>query len=101
MKNPNLKTIKVLGPDGKEHAHPLIDEKEMRRRIMAEANFKGCAVEMQMIFNKFDNLLKGCTNKQEAEAIGTMGVLEISELLDSKNVGVGGSLTVNGKTLIK
>lgn len=96
-----MKTIKMIDANGNEVVKPLVDEKEYRKRLMQEANFLGCLPELKMIFDKYDKMLRICKNKQESEAIATMGILEISKLLDSKNVGAGGSVIVNNKTLIK
>lgn len=79
----------------------LVDEKEYRKRLLAEARFKGCEIEMLQIFNKYDTLLRNCGNMQEAKAIGAMGVMEVSNLLDGKDVGKGGSLIIDGKVAIE
>lgn len=78
----------------------LVDEVEYRKRLLNEARFKGCETEMLQIFAKYDTLLRNCGNAQEAKAIGSMGVMEISYLLDSKDVGAGGSLIIDGKVAI-
>jgi len=96
-----MKTINVIDINGEQKTVPLVDEKEYRKRLLGEARFKGCEIEMRMIFDKFDKMLLTCRNKQEAEAIGAMGVMEISKLLDSTDVGVGGALLINNKVAIK
>lgn len=88
----------VLGVDGLQH--PLVEEDEYRKRLMQEARFKGCEIELRMIFDKYDRILRNCHNAKEAKDIGILGVMEVSALLDSKDVGVGGSLVVDGKVIL-
>lgn len=78
----------------------MMDEKTYRFRLMEEAKHKGCAKELQQLFDKFDALLRNCTNQQEREHIGMLGVLEVSKLIDGGYVGKGGSLIVNGQVII-
>lgn len=75
---------------------PLVEEDEYRKRILAEARFKGCEIEILKIFEKYDTILRNCGNAQEAKAIATMGVMEVSDMLDGKDLGHGGSLIVDG-----
>lgn len=95
-----MKTINVIDINGEQKTVPLVDEKEYRKRLLGEARFKGCEIEMRMIFDKFDKMLRTCSNDEEKKAIGAMGVMEISKLLDSKDVGAGGSLIINNKVII-
>lgn len=55
--------------------------------------------ELLCLFDKYDNLLKTCRDDKERKAIGSMGVIEVSKLLDNGEVGFGGSLTVNGSVI--
>jgi hypothetical protein len=41
-------------------------------------------------------MLKNCKTDTERRAIGSMGVIAISKLLDDGEVGFGGSLKVDG-----
>ena len=77
----------------------IMPEQTYRFRLMEEAKYKGCAKEHQIIFDKYDRLLRNCTNQTEAQHIGMLGVLEVSNLLDNGYVGKGGSLTVNGQII--
>lgn len=96
MKNKNAKYI--TDHNGKKAV--LVDEKEYRKRLLAEARFKGCEIELLQIFDKYDLLLRTCKNMKEAKDIGVLGVMEVSSLLDSKDVGKGGSLIIDGKVVI-
>lgn len=79
---------------------PLVEEPEYRKRLLQEARFKGCEIELRMIFDKYDRILRNCKNAQEAKDIGALGVMEVSNLLDSKDVGQGGTLVIDGKIAI-
>ena len=77
-----------------------MDEKTYRFRLREEAKYNGCEKELLQLFDKFDALLRNCTNAQEAAQIGTLGVLEVSKLLDGGHVGAGGSLVINGQVIL-
>lgn len=86
--NGNIKEVKVL------------NERQYRTNLIREAKIKGCEKELRLVFEKYDNLLRNCTNSQEREHIGMLGVLEVSRLLDNGHVGKGGCVTVNGQVII-
>lgn len=86
--NGNTKEVKVM------------DEKQYRTNLIREAKIKGCEKELRLVFEKYDNLLRNCSNAKEREHIGMLGVLEVSKLLDNGNVGKGGSVTVNGQVIL-
>ncbi len=77
----------------------MMDEKTYRHKLILEARYKGCEKELLQLFDKFDKLLRNCTNAQEAAQIGTLGVIEVSNLIDNGHVGTGGSLVVNGQVI--
>jgi hypothetical protein len=79
----------------------IVDEATYRKNLLNEAKIQGCERELLHIFNKYDMLLRNCTNDLERKHIGMLGVLELSKLLDNGNVGEGGSLIVNGETIIE
>jgi hypothetical protein len=83
--------------DGK----PIIPEREFRQILMEEAKFKGaeCAIGLQMLFDKWDRLMKSCTNPDERLAMSKLGIKEISDYMDGKYLGYGGNLTVNGEVI--
>ncbi len=72
-----------------------VTEKEMRNRVIKMAKLLGCVPEVETIFNKYDNLLKGCTNPTERYQIGLAGVSELHTLM-----GMRGALIVNGQIII-
>lgn len=57
--------------------------------------------ELIRLFDKYDALMKNCRSNAERQAIATMGVMEVSQLLDNGEVGIGGSITVNGQTILE
>ena len=57
----------------------------------------GYEQEVLCLFDKYDTLLKNCKTDQERRAVGSMGVVAISRLLDDNSPQfVGGSLTIEG-----
>ncbi len=72
----------------------IAPEDLFRKKILARARYIGVETEVRQIFDKYDLLLKNCTNQQEREAIGVLGVTELSKYLDCT------SLTVNGKVIV-
>lgn len=75
----------------------IMNEKQYRLKLLGEARLKGCEKEMLILFDKYDKLMRNCTNIQERENIGKLGILEIHNLLDDGHVGIGGELTINGQ----
>lgn len=94
-----MKKKKLINMNGEEVY--IVDERAYRESLIREARFKGCETEMKIIFDKYDRLLRNCTNMKEAEQIGTLGVMEISNLLDGGDVGIGGALIINNKEVTK
>ncbi len=83
----------IIDPSKNELLDPntkIAPEDETRKRIIARAIYMGCGEEVKAIIKKYDNLLKNCTNDKEREAIGILGVTELSKYMDCT------SLTVNG-----
>lgn len=79
----------------------ILDEKTFRHNLMNEARAKGCEKELILLFQKFDKLIRTCTNPIEREHIAKLGVIEVHKLIDNGYVGKGGSLVINGETVIK
>lgn len=76
-------------------------ESDYRLQLRNVAHHLGCETELLQIFDKFDGLLRNCKNAQEAKAISTLGVIEVSKLLDNGNIGIGGSVTVDGNVVLE
>lgn len=74
----------------------ILPEKETRHRIMLHAKRVGCEKEMKMIFDKYDRLLRNCSNEKERNDMAQCAIFEIYDTL-----GRGGELYVNGQLVYK
>lgn len=70
-------------------------EKEMRRDILATAKRLGCDHEAKKIFDRYDSLIKKCTNEKEKKDMAVMGIAELHRLF-----GCRGALIINGQVVI-
>ncbi len=61
----------------------ILSEYETRKNMLEIARMLGCEGDVIEIFNKYDVLLKNCSNVQERHAISLMGNQEIHRLLSS------------------
>lgn len=75
-------------------AKKIKTEKESREQLLGWAREYGAEERLLKIFNRFDDLLKGCKHPAEREALQVMGNLEIHNFF-----GGQGALTVDGKTV--
>lgn len=73
----------------------ITPEKKFRKHILIMAKNLGCYMEIKQIMEKYDNILKNCTNELERKQIGTMGIAEIH-----KYFFLRGALVVNGELII-
>jgi CTP-dependent riboflavin kinase len=74
----------------------VMSEKETRRKLLQHAREVGCEGDMIKILDKYDNLLRNCTNDKERKDISSLGAYEVYRLL-----GGGGELYVNGQLVAK
>lgn len=72
----------------------IMSEKETRRKLMNRAKELNIEYDMKMLLDKFDNLLKKCTNQKERDDIAKLGAYEVYALLDK-----GGKLYVNNELI--
>lgn len=70
-------------------------EAESRKNLLNTAAKLGCQHEVQQILNKYDKLLKNCTNQNEYKQIAILGLVELHKFL-----GCSGSLVVNGQEIL-
>lgn len=70
----------------------VLKEQETRKRILSDARRLGCEKEMRILFEKYDNLMRNCTNDKERADMGKLGAYEVYKLL-----GGGGKLYVDGQ----
>lgn len=70
-------------------------EKETRVKLFKVAKQLGCDNELRQIFNRYDQLLKNCTNLQERKSISVMANVEVHRLFNFKN-----PLILDGKEIL-
>lgn len=87
--------------DHNGQAATVVDESEFRKKLLFTAREMGCEKEILQVFDKYDLLLRNCTNAQEAKAIAHMGVMEVSYIMDNHDVGKNGALIIDGKVAIE
>jgi hypothetical protein len=73
----------------------VANEMQMRRGILATARVWGCEKDILKIFDRYDRLLKNCTNPVERYQIGVMGAAEVHKFL-----GCRGALVVDGVEIL-
>lgn len=73
----------------------VASEKEFRQSLLALGRKFHCEEDIKRILNRYDNLLKKCTNENEAKAIKIMGITELHKFLNCK-----GALVVNGQEIL-
>ena len=96
IKNLTVEDVSIDAKNTNNLSNKVVNEKETRRRFLANAKKMGCEKEMFMLLTKYDNLLRNCTNEKERSDISKLGVLEVYRLL-----GGGGELYVNGQLVAK
>ena len=57
-------------------------EHEYRSNLIGLAKSMGCEEDLKQIFNKYDGLLKNCTNIQERKEISARGIMEVNNLFN-------------------
>lgn len=96
LRDVSIGKIEIDGSDANNLSNKVMSEKETRRNLIKQSRMLGCEQQMLMLFTKYDNLLRNCTNEKERTDIGKLGALEIYKLL-----GGGGELYVNGELVSK
>lgn len=96
VKNICVSDFKIDATDVNNLNSKVANEQETRRNMLKHAKLLGCEKEMQMIFAKYDNLLRNCSNDKERSDIGKLGAVEVYRLL-----GGGGELYINGELVCK
>ena len=83
--------IKAAGLPQKKPKGKVFGEMESRDRLLGVARNMGCLHEVVTIFNRYDNLLKSCTNLVERKHISILGIAEINKIM-----GFSGAFTAGG-----
>jgi hypothetical protein len=61
----------------------IASEMKTRKVFLNLASKIGCEVELRHIFDKYDKILKNCTNESEITHIQALAVNEVNNLLQS------------------
>lgn len=72
-----------------------VNEKEFRQRLINMARRFNCEGDVRQIFEKYDRLLKNCTNEEERKHIAVTGIAELHNFFYCK-----GALVVNGEIVL-
>jgi hypothetical protein len=62
-----------------------LSEAEMRKRAINQARAQGCEMECRMLFDKYDNLLRNCSNDLERKHIAITAIAELHRLLNCQD----------------
>jgi hypothetical protein len=89
-------SYKIDATDPNNISNKVLPEAETRKRLLKHARLVGCEGDMKLLFQKYDRLLKNCTNDKERADIAKLGVYEMYKLL-----GGGGELYVDGELVAK
>lgn len=89
-------SYKIDASDPNNISDKVLPERETRLRLLKHAQIVGCEGDMKLLFEKYDKLLRNCTNDKERADISKLGVYEMYRLL-----GGGGELYVNGELVAK
>lgn len=73
----------------------IMHEDKFRSELLNLARMQGCENELKQILNKYDSLIRGCTNPIEKKDIALNGIAEIHRLLN-----VSGGLSVDGVEIL-
>ena len=88
--------IKIDASDPGNLSNKVLSEKETRKRILKHARLLGFEQDMLKLWEKYDNLLRNCTNEKERADIAKLGAVETYRLL-----GGGGELYIDGQLVMK
>lgn len=72
-------------------------EKQSRAELLGWARKYGCEANLLKIFNRVDDLLRGCKTEEEKKAVATMGIVELHSFFGGNETG----LAVNGQVVIE
>lgn len=73
-----------------------LNEQDTRKKLFAYARKLGFEKDLAILINKYDTLLRNCSNEQERKDIGKLGSYEVYRLL-----GGGGELYIDGQLVAK
>lgn len=79
---------------GKTPEAPLT-EAETRTRMLGLAKRLGCEMDLRLLFERYDKLLKTCKNEVERQQISVMANVELHKLFNFRN-----PLVVEGREIL-
>ena len=71
-----------------------MSEKETRRKLMLRATYEGYGKDLQLLFDKYDHLIKQCTNDKERADLKKLAIYDIWVC-----IGRGGKLYADNKLI--
>lgn len=80
--------------DVNSYSDRVASERDTRSKLLSWARQLGYEKDMLMLFAKFDNMLKNCTNEQERKDMAQLGWAETLKLMGSY-----GTFFVDGKVV--
>ena len=89
-------SYKIDATEPNQLSNKILPEQETRFRILKHARLVGCEQDMKLLLEKYDKLLRNCTNEKERKDISQLGCMEAYTLL-----GRGGELYIDGKLVYK
>ena len=72
----------------------VLDERDTRKKLISHARAKGFEQDLINLFNKYDTLMRNCSNEKERQDIGKLGSYEVFCLFNK-----GGDLYVDGQLI--
>lgn len=79
---------------GKTYEKPL-SEAETRAKLYSLARWLGCDVELRQIFDRYDRLMKNCTDPNEKKQMSVMANVEVHRLFNFRD-----ALVVSGQMIL-
>jgi len=78
------KIVKEMLNQSQEYHTPKAKNKEAeyRSNLIGLARDMGCEEDLKQIFQKYDDLLRSCTNPQERKEISARGIMEVNNLFN-------------------
>lgn len=89
-------SYKIDMTDAANVSNKVLPERETRKRLLKHARIVGCEGDMKLLFDKYDRLIRNCTNDKERADMAKMGCVEMYNLL-----GRGGELYIDGELVYK
>ena len=90
IKGLDIGDLKIDASNPDNLSNKVLSERETRSRFLTRARKLGCEREMMMLFAKYDNLLRNCSNDEERKGISQLGAYEVGRLLGFEELVVDG-----------